>query len=92
MAALRRQLIRNAFSSWFAYLVRIAVTFLFVPYIAAVLGGSRYGVSVIIFQTIFYFSLLDAGLTSALTRYVSKFLAARDFGHQQALAQIVRYR
>ncbi|HOZ09043.1 MAG TPA: polysaccharide biosynthesis C-terminal domain-containing protein, partial [candidate division Zixibacteria bacterium] len=51
----------------------------FVPYIAAVLGGSRYGVWVIIFQTIFYFSLLDAGLTSALTRYVSKFLAARDF-------------
>lgn len=79
MIAVRRQLIRNAFSSWFAYLVRIVITFLFVPYIASVLGQSRYGVWVIIFQTIFYFSLLDLGLTSALTRYISKYLSDNNF-------------
>ncbi len=79
MMQVRRQLVRNVFSSWFAYLVRIAITFLFVPYITTVLGDARYGVWVIIFQTIFYFSLLDAGLTSALTRYISKFLATREF-------------
>lgn len=65
-------------SSWSAYLVRIIITFFFVPYITSVLGGERYGVWVIIFQTVFYFSLLDCGLTSALTRYISKFLARRD--------------
>ena len=79
MMPLRRQLARNIFSSWFAYAVRLGITFLFVPYITSVLGDARYGVWVIIFQTIFYFSLLDAGLTSALTRYISKFLATREF-------------
>ena len=79
MLNVRQQLVKNIFSSWFAYFVRITITFFFVPYITTVLGDARYGVWVIIFQTIFYFSLLDLGLTSAITRYVSKFLAERDF-------------
>lgn len=74
-----RQFFKNIFSSWFAYLVRIVITFLFVPYITTVLGGERYGVWVIIFQTIFYFSLLDCGFSSALTRYISKYLSQKDF-------------
>jgi len=76
-----RQFFRNIFSSWSAYVVRIIITFFFVPYITSVLGDARYGTWVIIFQTIFYFSLLDCGLTSALTRYISKFLAHHDFGN-----------
>jgi len=79
MLNVRQQLFKNVFSSWFAYLVRITITFFFVPYITGVLGDARYGVWVIIFQTIFFFSLLDLGLTSALTRYISKFLAEHDF-------------
>jgi len=74
-----RQFFKNIFSSWFAYLIRIVITFLFVPYITTVLGGERYGVWVIIFQTIFYFSLLDCGFSSALTRYISKYLSQKDF-------------
>jgi len=74
-----RQFFKNLFSSWFAYLIRIVITFLFVPYITTVLGGERYGVWVIIFQTIFYFSLLDCGFSSALTRYISKYLSQKDF-------------
>jgi len=74
-----RQFFKNMFSSWFAYLIRIIITFLFVPYITTVLGGERYGVWVIIFQTIGYFSLLDCGFSSALTRYISKYLGQKDF-------------
>ncbi len=74
-----RQFFKNIFSSWFAYFIRIIITFLFVPYITTVLGGERYGVWVIIFQTIFYFSLLDCGFSSALTRYISKYLSQKDF-------------
>ena len=73
-----RQFFKNMFSSWFAYLIRIFITFLFVPYITTVLGGERYGVWVIIFQTIGYFSLLDCGFSSALTRYISKYLSQKD--------------
>lgn len=74
-----RQYFKNIFASWFAYLIRIIITFLFVPYITSVLGGERYGVWVIIFQTIFYFSLFDCGFSSALTRYISKYLSQKDF-------------
>lgn len=79
MVQLGQQLIRNILSSWGGYVVRLIITFFFVPYIASVFGDARYGVWVIIFQTINYFSLLDIGLTSALTRFVSKHLSAKDF-------------
>ncbi|UCD64060.1 MAG: flippase [Candidatus Zixiibacteriota bacterium] len=79
MAALGRQLLKNIFSSWGGYVVRLVITFFFVPYIAGVFGDARYGVWVIVFQTIAYFSLLDLGLSSALTRYVSRYLSERDF-------------
>lgn len=76
---LGQQLLKNIFSSWGGYVVRLIITFFFVPYIASVFGDARYGVWVIIFQTIAYFSLLDLGLSSALTRYVSRYLREHDF-------------
>lgn len=79
MVQVERQLVKNIFSSWIGYAVRIIITFFFVPFIASVYGDARYGVWVIIFQTINYFSLLDAGLSSSLVRYVSKYLSQRDF-------------
>jgi O-antigen/teichoic acid export membrane protein len=62
-----------------AYVVRIVITFFFVPFITSVLGDARYGVWVIVFQTINYFTLLDLGLTSAITRYVSKYLSEKNY-------------
>lgn len=79
MVQLGQQLLRNIFSSWGGYAARLIITFFFVPYIASILGDARYGVWVIIFQTIAYFSLLDLGLSSALTRYVSRYLREHDF-------------
>ncbi|MCK4607496.1 MAG: oligosaccharide flippase family protein [candidate division Zixibacteria bacterium] len=80
MPGLGKQFLRNVYTSWLGYAIRAVVAFLFVPYVTTVLGDSRYGVWVIIFQTINYFSLLDIGMSSAITRYVSKFLSKRDFG------------
>jgi O-antigen/teichoic acid export membrane protein len=71
---------RNILSSWGGYIVRLVIAFFFVPFIASEFGDARYGVWVIVFQTINYFSLLDIGLSSALTRYVSRYLSERDFG------------
>ncbi len=79
MSGVRQQLYRNVFSSWFAYLVRIIIVFFFVPYIASILGDTRYGAWIIIFQTVSFFSLLDLGLTSGMTRYISKYLSSHDF-------------
>ncbi len=79
MVPIGQQLVRNILSSWGGYVIRLIITFFFVPYIASVFGDARYGVWVIIFQTINYFSLLDIGLTSALTRYISRYLSEDDY-------------
>lgn len=70
-----RQLLKNFLSSWIGYLARIIITFIFIPIIAGYFGDARYGVWVIIFQAVAYFSLVDFGLTSAITRFVSKNLS-----------------
>lgn len=70
---------KNIFSSWSAYAIRMVIAFFFVPYITSVFGDARYGVWVIIFQTINYFFLLDVGLSSALTRFISRHLSKDDY-------------
>jgi len=77
MTHLRKQLGRNVWTSWVGYIIRIVISFLFVPYITSVLGDARYGVWVIVFQTINYFSLLDFGLEKALVRFISKYIGQR---------------
>ena len=77
MTHLRKQLSRNVWTSWVGYVVRIVISFLFVPYITSVLGDARYGVWVIVFQTINYFSLLDFGLEKALVRFISKYVGQK---------------
>jgi len=79
MVLQRRQLVRNIFSSWTGYGLRILIALFFIPYITSVLGDDRYGVWVIVFQTINYLSLLDFGLERALVRYLSRFLGQNDF-------------
>ncbi len=79
MLNISRQFLSNIFSSWVAYLVRMGITFFFVPYVIHTLGGERYGIWVIIFQTVFYFSFFDLGLSTALTRFVSRFLSKHDY-------------
>lgn len=79
MGQLGHQLIRNIFSSWAGYIVSVVIAFIFIPYITSTLGDARYGVWVIIFQTVNYFALMDLGLERALMRYLSKFLGQKDF-------------
>lgn len=75
----RGQLSRNLWTSWVGYAVRLGISFLFVPYITSTLGDARYGVWVLVFQTINYFVLLDFGLEKALLRFVSKHMGAGRF-------------
>ena len=79
MTTLSQQFMKNIFTSSTAFGIRILLNFFFIPYITFMYGGARYGVWVIIFQTITYFTLFDFGLNSALTKYISKYLSKRDF-------------
>lgn len=76
--SISRQLFKNILTSWAAYGIRLALGFLFVPYIATVFGSERYGVWVIIFQAISYLTLFDFGLERAVIRFVAKYYAQRD--------------
>jgi O-antigen/teichoic acid export membrane protein len=73
------QLARNLITSWLTYALRLCIALLFVPYITSVLGEDRYGVWVISFQAIAFFSLFDFGFERALIRFVSKALSKFDF-------------
>ncbi|MBU0985409.1 MAG: oligosaccharide flippase family protein [candidate division Zixibacteria bacterium] len=79
MIELHRQLARNVGASWARYAIRLVISFFFVPYITTVLGNARFGVWVIVFQTINYFSLLDFGLEKALVRFISSHLSKENF-------------
>lgn len=79
MAALSQQFVKNIFTSSVAFGIRIVLNFFFIPYITFMYGGARYGVWVIIFQTVSYFTLFDCGLNSALTKYVSEYFSKKDF-------------
>ena len=74
-----RQFLLNIFSSWYAHAVRLVIAFFFVPFITSILGDSRYGVWVIIFQAVSYFTLLDLGMNAAVVRFVSRYLGEKNF-------------
>ncbi len=74
-----RQFLLNIFSSWYAHAIRIIIAFFFVPFITSIMGDSRYGVWVIIFQAISYFSILDLGMNAAVVRFISKYLGENNF-------------
>ncbi|KAA3631523.1 MAG: hypothetical protein DWP97_12815 [Calditrichaeota bacterium] len=79
MSSLSRQFIKNVITSNISFAIRIVLNFFFIPYITFMLGSEAYGVWVIIFQTITYFTLFDVGLNSAITKFVSGYLPKQDF-------------
>ncbi|MBN4076395.1 oligosaccharide flippase family protein [Gemmatimonas aurantiaca] len=74
-----KQLLRNIFSSWASFGLRVVITFFFTPFITSELGGARYGVWVILFATLDYLSMADMGMKQALVRFISKALGKKDF-------------
>jgi O-antigen/teichoic acid export membrane protein len=74
-----RQLIQNILTSWLGYGLRVIIGFAFVPFITATLGSERYGIWVIAFQVIGYFTLFDLGLERAVVKFVAHFAARKDF-------------
>lgn len=77
--SLGHQLVRNVLSSWLGYALRLAIGFSFVPYITTVLGCEKYGIWVIAFQAIGYFTLLDLGLERAVIKFTAHHAAREDW-------------
>lgn len=74
-----KTILRNAVSNWMGYAVHAAVTFFLTPFVLSNLGGSRYGIWVLVVSLSGYYGLLDLGFRSGMTQYMTRYLATRDF-------------
>ncbi len=72
-----RQLLKNIFSSWAGFGLRVGITFFFTPFITGILGEARYGAWVVVFATLDYLSMADIGMKQSLVRFISKALGEK---------------
>ncbi len=68
----------NTFSNWGALFVGIILTFVMSPIIIKSLGDTNYGIWSMMTSISGYLTLLDLGIGSAVTRYVSKSVKTGD--------------
>ena len=76
--SLTRTLVRNIASNWTGYAVHVAVAFFLTPYIIHSLGETRYGIWTLVIGLTGYYGLLDLGVGSGMTQYLTRYLAAND--------------
>jgi O-antigen/teichoic acid export membrane protein len=76
--SLGRTLVRNIASNWAGYAVHIAVAFFLTPYIIHSLGETRYGIWTLVVGVTGYYGLLDLGVASGMTQYLTRYLAANE--------------
>lgn len=70
---------RNIGSSWIGTAIQIAIVFFLTPFILERLGTERYAVWALVTSLTGYYGLLDVGIRSGLSQYLSRYLAVRDF-------------
>jgi O-antigen/teichoic acid export membrane protein len=78
MMSLARKLVRNIASNWAGYAVHVAVAFFLTPYIIHSLGQTRYGIWTLVIGITGYYGLLDLGVASGMTQYLTRYLAANE--------------
>ena len=72
------RLVRNIASNWAGYAVHIVVAFFLTPYIIQSLGETRYGIWSLVIGVTGYYGLLDLGVASGMTQYLTRYLAAKE--------------
>lgn len=75
------------FLSYFNIILQVIVGFLYVPILLHYIGKSEYGLYQLIGSLIAYFSIMDFGLTAAVTRFYTRYKALKDkLGMENILA------
>ena len=82
----KRVLARNIASNWAGYALQVVVTFFLTPYVLAALGQDRFGAWAIVTSLTGYYGLIDLGLRGAVTQYLARYLAVRDFARMNESA------
>ena len=76
--------VRNVGSNWGGFLFSAVISFFLGPYILGKLGTTTYGVWALIGSLVSYFALLDLGVRSAVTKFISAYHSAGN--HEGASA------
>ena len=83
---LLRTLGRNIISNWTGFFVHALVTFFLTPYVLHQLGDTRFGVWSLVISITGYYGILDLGLRSGLTQYITRYLAKEDYNQMNRAA------
>src|SRR6266571_17810 len=78
--------LRAVATSWVAVIANAVVGFLLTPYVLHRLGDEAFGVWVLITNLVGYYGLVDAGVRSAILRYVSRHKELKD---QKSVNEVV---
>ena len=79
MISVGTQFLKNAVTSWLGIVLSIGITFFFTPYLISELGKDRYGVWTLAFSLLAYMKLADMGMGQSIVRYISKYLANKEW-------------
>ncbi len=73
------KIIRNVCSSWAFYVIRVLIGFFLMPFLVHSLGDAVYGVWILVLSFTGYVWLLDFGIRTTITKYVSEYKAKKDY-------------
>ncbi|NYF90948.1 polysaccharide biosynthesis C-terminal domain-containing protein [Tunturiibacter empetritectus] len=83
----------NVVTNWVAMAVGMVVPFFLAPFVVRHLGATIYGIWILAVSTAGYLNMLDLGLRSAITRFVSKSATEGDTqAAQKAIAATLWFR
>jgi O-antigen/teichoic acid export membrane protein len=82
----RRHIAKSVLSNWSGLTVNVLVAFWMLPFVVHRLGDTAYGIWALVLQLTGYMGVVDAGLRSAIVRFVARYHAQKD---DKALNQLL---
>lgn len=73
------KIIRNVCSSWAFYVIRVLTGFFVMPFLVHSLGDAVYGVWMLVLSFTGYVWVLDFGIRTTITKYVSEYKVKEDY-------------
>jgi O-antigen/teichoic acid export membrane protein len=76
---INKSIFTSIFSNWTFLVLTVAIAFIVSPIMVNKLGVNTYGIWVLMVSISGYFTVLDFGINTALVRFISKYVALKDF-------------
>ncbi|MCG3204773.1 MAG: hypothetical protein KCHDKBKB_01490 [Elusimicrobia bacterium] len=91
MSLVARRLIEGSLLNSLTLLLGIVISFFMMPYMVTHLGDHMYGIWTIVAEFLWYYGLLDFGLSSAIGRFLSRAIGRKDAKEIQSVTATAFY-